>query len=99
MPLTEIDRQFLKDIRGNVRGAWQRLVDRYLSLVVMVVETIAENWSIALRPQRRDELVTLVFASLRQDRFAVLSQFSGNSNLATYVTVVARRLAGKELAQ
>lgn len=45
----------------------------------------------------RDELVSDVFYVLLKDNFAVLRRFRGQSSLATYITVVARRVIVRSL--
>ncbi len=47
----------------------------------------------------RDDLVAEVFLSWIDKDFAVLRRFRGHSSLATYLTVVARRVIIRRLAQ
>jgi RNA polymerase sigma-70 factor (ECF subfamily) len=54
-------------------------------------------WSIRLTPEDRDDLCAEVLLELVQNDFAVLRHFRGTSSLATYLTVVARRIVLKEL--
>jgi RNA polymerase sigma-70 factor (ECF subfamily) len=79
--------------------AWEDFVDRFLGLVIHVVNHSAQSRSIRLSEQDREDLVADVFLAIVQDNFAVLRRFRGESSLATYLTVVARRLVVRELLQ
>ena len=50
-----------------------------------------------LSPQDREDLCAEVFLAIVRDDFAVLRHFRGQSSLATYLTVVARRVVVREL--
>jgi RNA polymerase sigma-70 factor (ECF subfamily) len=67
-------------------------VDRFLGLVVHVVGHSAQSRSIQLTQQDREDLVAEVFLALVQDDLAILRRFRGESSLATYLTVIARRI-------
>ncbi|MBL9123159.1 MAG: sigma-70 family RNA polymerase sigma factor [Planctomycetaceae bacterium] len=77
--------------------AWEDFVDRYLGLVVHVINHTAQARSIRLTPEDRDDLCADVFLAVIQDDFAVLRHFRGLSSLATYLTVVARRIVVRQL--
>jgi RNA polymerase sigma-70 factor (ECF subfamily) len=48
-------------------------------------------------PEDRDDLCSEVFLAVMDDDFAVLRHFRGQSSLATYLTVIARRIVVKTL--
>ena len=50
-----------------------------------------------LSAQDREDLCSEVFLAIVRDDFAVLRHFRGQSSLATYLTVVARRVVVREL--
>lgn len=52
-----------------------------------------------LGPEDVDDLCSEVFVALLNDDFAVLRNFRGQSSLATYLTVVSRRLVVREMAR
>jgi RNA polymerase sigma-70 factor (ECF subfamily) len=68
-----------------------------MGLVVHVVNHTAQARSIRLAPDDRDDLAADVFLSIIKDDFAVLRHFRGLSSLATYLTVVARRVVVRQM--
>jgi len=70
-----------------------------MGLIVHVVCHTAQARSIRLTPEDRDDLCAEVFLAIVRDDFAVLRRFRGKSSLATYLTVVARRIAVKQILQ
>lgn len=72
-------------------------MDRFLGLVVHVINHSAKSRSIRLSSQDQEDLAAEVFLRLVQDDFAILRRFRGECSLATYLTVVARRVVVKEL--
>jgi len=68
-----------------------------MGLVVHVINHSAQCRSIRLTLQDREDLCAEVFLALVRDDFAILRHFRGQSSLATYLTVVARRVVVREL--
>jgi RNA polymerase sigma-70 factor, ECF subfamily len=68
-----------------------------MGLVVHVVNHTAQARSVRLTPEDRDDLCAELFLTLIKDDFAVLRRFRGQSSLATYLTVVARRVVVREI--
>jgi RNA polymerase sigma-70 factor, ECF subfamily len=95
--LSEIDRNLLERCVERKPRAWEDFADRFLGLVVHVVNHTARARSIRLTPADRDDLCAEVFLAIIKNDFAVLRNFRGKSSLATYLTVVARRIVVKEL--
>jgi RNA polymerase sigma-70 factor, ECF subfamily len=95
--LSEIDRNLLERCVERKPRAWEDFADRFLGLVVHVVNHTARARSIRLTPADRDDLCAEVFLTIVRNDFAVLRNFRGKSSLATYLTVVARRIVVKEL--
>ena len=50
-----------------------------------------------MTPADRDDLCAEVFLQIIRDDFAILRHFRGQSSLATYLTVIARRVVVREL--
>lgn len=94
---SDIDRQLLQRCLARQPRAWEDFVDRFIGLIVHVVSHTGHSRSIAIGPQDREDLAAEVFAALLADDFAVLRRFRGQSSLATYLTVVSRRVAVREL--
>jgi len=95
--LSDIDRGLLQRCLERRPGAWEDFVDRFLGLVVHVVRHTAQSRSIRVAAADVDDLVSDVFMAVIDDDFAVLRRFRGEANLATYLTVVARRVVVREL--
>jgi RNA polymerase sigma-70 factor (ECF subfamily) len=95
--LSDIDRHLLSRCLGRKPNAWQDFVDRYMGLVVHVVQHTARARSIRLSPEDRDDLCSEVFLAFIKDNFAVLRHFRGQSSLATYLTVIARRVVVRKM--
>lgn len=90
--LSEIDRSLLQRCLERKSRAWEDFVDRFIGLVVHVVNHTAQARSVRLSPEDRDDLCAEVFLHIIKDDFAILRRFRGQSSLATYLTVVARRI-------
>ncbi len=97
MPLSELDRDLLENCFQKRPFAWESFVDRYLNLVMYVVQQTALRRKVALQPNDETELVNDVFLTILKDDFAVLRRFAGNCSLATYLTVIARRVVVRKL--
>jgi RNA polymerase sigma-70 factor (ECF subfamily) len=77
--------------------AWENFVDRFLGLVLHVVRHTARSRSIRLSTEDEEDLAEEFFLAVVRDDFSVLRRFRGESSLATYLTVVARRVVVREL--
>lgn len=99
MALTEIDRHLLQRCLAEEPGAWKDFVDRFLGLFVHVVQHTAHARSVPVTSNDIDDLCAEVFLTLLANNYAVLRQFRGESSLATYLTVVARRVVVREMAR
>ena len=99
MALTEIDRNLLKRCLAEEPGAWKDFVDRFLGLFIHVVHHTAHVRSARLNQEDVDDLCAEVFVTLLADKYAVLRNFRGMSSLATYLTVIARRVVVCEMTR
>ena len=80
-------------------GAWEGFVDRFAGLFVHVIERSARQRGMPLAPADREDVVAdVVLECLRNDA-AVLRSFAGRSSLATYLAVIARRVAVRRLVR
>jgi RNA polymerase sigma-70 factor (ECF subfamily) len=95
--LSEFDRQLLDRCLTRTAHSWEEFVDRFLGLVVHVINHTAQSRSVRLTGEDRDDLAADVFLAIVKDDFALLRRFRGQSSLATYLTVVARRIVVREL--
>lgn len=99
MALTEIDRTLLKRCLSEEPGAWKDFVDRFIGLFVHVINHTAHARSVPLSADDVEDLCAEVFVTLLSNNYVALRQFRGKSSLATYLTVIARRIAVKEITQ
>lgn len=97
MALSEIDRELLRECLAHEPQAWDRFVDRFLGLVVHVIHHTAQTRSIQLPQPDAEDLASEVFLAILGDDYGILRRFRGESSLATYLTVVARRVVVREL--
>lgn len=65
--------------------------------MIHVVNHSAQGRSLRLSPEDREDLSAQVFLAIVKDDLALLRNFRGDSSLATYLTVVARRVVVSEL--
>lgn len=97
MGLSEIDRNLLQRCLQRKPRAWEDFVDRFMGLVVHVVNHTAQSRSIRLTPEDLDDLCAEIFLAVVHGDFALLRNFRGQSSLATYLAVVARRITVKQM--
>lgn len=95
--LSEIDSQLLEHCLADSPRAWKNFVDRFLGLVVHVAHHTAQCRSLRLTEDLRDDLVCEVFSVIVADKYAVLRRFQRNCSLATYLSVIARRVIVRRL--
>lgn len=99
MALSEIDRSLLDRCLNRKPRAWEDFVDRFMGLVVHVINHTAQCRSINLSAADREDLAAEVFLAIVDNDTAVLRHFRGKSSLATYLTVVARRVIVRKLVE
>ncbi len=99
MALTAVDRVLLQRCLNREPGAWNDFVDRYLGLIYHVVHHTAHLRSVPLQPEDVEDVVAETLTQVVANNYALLRQFQGRSSLATYLTVIARRICVHELAR
>ena len=97
MALSDIDRNLLDRCLANKPRAWEDFVDRFMGLVVHVINHTAQCRSIRLTAADREDLAAEVFLAIVDKDFAVLRHFRRQSSLATYLTVISRRVVVRKL--
>jgi RNA polymerase sigma-70 factor (ECF subfamily) len=95
--LSEIDRNLLARCLDRKPRAWEDFVDRFMGLVVHVIDHSAESRSMRLTSADREDVASEVFLALVADDLAVLRRFRGEASLATYLTVITRRVVVQQL--
>ncbi len=97
LSLSEVDRQLLQRCLDEAPRAWEDFVDRFLGLVTHVANHVALTRGESIDAATRDDLVADVFLAIVADDFAVLHRFRRNCSLATYLTVISRRVIVRRL--
>lgn len=97
--LSDVDRHLLQRCLDREPRAWQNFVDRFVGLVVHVVHRTAVGRGVSIDEATRDDFVAEVFLVLVRHDFAVLRRFRRQCSLATYLTVIARRVVVRRLQQ
>ena len=97
MALSEIDRNLLERCLQQKPRAWEDFVDRFMGLMIHVVNHTAQSRGVQLSPEDRDDLCASVFLVMVDNDLAVMRNFRRQCSLATYLTVVARRIVVREL--
>lgn len=99
MALTNVDRDLLKRCLSHKSGAWNDFVDRFLGLIYHVINHTAQLRSTPLQPEDVEDLASEILLQIVSRDYEVLRQFREKCSLATYLTVVARRICVHELAR
>ena len=99
MALTDIDKNLLKRCLAEEPGAWKDFVDRFIGLFTHVIHHTAHARSIRVTDSDIDDLLSEVFLVLLANDYRVLRNFRGQSSLATYLTVVSRRVIVKKMVE
>jgi len=97
--LTPRDRELLKRCLHHEPGAWNDFVDRFLGLVYHVIQHTADARSYPLSPEDTEDLAAQVLLEIVEKDYAVIRHFRGDSSLASYLTVIARRTCVNEMAR
>lgn len=99
MALSTIDRELLDRLLAGEPDAWPLFVDRFLGLVSHTVGHAADCRGVLLSSADREDLIADVFVTLLERDMTALRRFQRRSSLATYLAVIARRVAVRRLMQ
>ena len=97
MPLTDLDRKLLSELLAGHSSAWRLFVDRFTGLVVQVIQQTAHAHSLKLSDHDVEDLCADAYAELLSRDMASLRNFRGRCSLATYLTVIVRRIVVRQL--
>jgi RNA polymerase sigma-70 factor (ECF subfamily) len=98
-PFTAVDRDLLRRCLNREPGSWNDFVDRFLSLIYHTIGYTAHLRSARLVPEDVEDIAAEVLLRIVADNFKVLREFRKESSLATYLTVIARRICVHELGR
>ena len=99
MTLSDTDRILLERCLDRAPLAWEDFVDRFLPLVLQVVQHTSFHRGLRLDNSQQEDLVADVFVALIHDDFHVLRRFRKECSFATYLTVIARRVVARRVAR
>lgn len=99
MALSTLDRELLDRLLAGHPDAWPAFVDRFLGLVTYTINHTADCRGVHLSAADREDLVADVFVALLDRNMTTLKRFQRRSSLATYLSVIARRVAVRRLMQ
>lgn len=97
--LSDVDRSLLQRCLDQEPNAWRDFADRFIGLVVHVVQRTAADRGSRIDESTCEDLVSEVFLVVLRRDAAVLRQFRRQCSLATYLTVVARRVVVRRLIE
>ena len=97
MPLSDLDRKLVDRCLKKEPGAWNDLVDRYVGLIYHVIQHVAHSRSQVVGPADVEDIAAEILLKFVDDDYAILRRYRGISSLPTYLTVIARRIAMKEM--
>jgi RNA polymerase sigma-70 factor (ECF subfamily) len=96
-PFTPVDRELLRRCLNRDPGSWNDFVDRFLSLIYHVIGYTAHLRSVRLGPEDTEDIAAEILLKIVANDFRVLREFRGEASLATYLTVVSRRICIEQL--
>ncbi len=93
----EDDSRLIQECLRRTPGSWEAFVERFAGLFLHVVRHSAQSRSAILQPADIEDLQADIFVAILEDNFAVLKRFRGESSLATFLAVIARRIAVRQI--
>jgi RNA polymerase sigma-70 factor (ECF subfamily) len=94
---TAADQVLLDRCLRHEAGAWKAFVDQFLGLIFHTVKRTSQLVGMPLRASDVEDVAAEVMLQIVRNDFAVLRRFRRQSSLATYLTVIARRVCLHEL--
>ncbi|MCE9533395.1 MAG: RNA polymerase sigma factor [Planctomycetes bacterium] len=99
MALTAIDRSILQHCLQHEAGSWNDFVDRFLGLIYHVIHYTAHLRSFPVTPELVEDIAQEILSRIVANDYGLLRSFRGRSSLATYLTVLSRRICVQELTK
>jgi len=92
LSMNELDHTLLlRCVEEQPRG-WEDFVDRFMGLVVHVIDHTGQIRDTNINDEQRDRLCEDVFRILYHDSFRILREYDGQCSLTTYLTIIVRRI-------
>jgi len=92
MALTQIDRDLINRCVERQPGAWRDFVKRFMGLFMHVINHTIHAHSVRAQPDEVEDLCSEIFLEILANDMQVLRKFRGKSSLASYLTIIARRV-------
>lgn len=99
MTLIDVDRELLQSCVQGKYQAWESFVDRFAGTVLQVIDHVSAAHSQAISENEREKLCLMMFAKLRENRFALLKSYRGKSTFASFLVVHCRRFLLEYVSQ
>jgi RNA polymerase sigma-70 factor (ECF subfamily) len=96
---SDADRPLLEACLAGRPGAWEAFVTRFSGLFAHVAARTAGRRQLRLSAADAEDVVAEILLECLRNETAVLRSFAGRSSLATYLTVIARRVAVRRLVR
>lgn len=93
------DRLLVDSCLAGMPGGWESFVRRFSGLFAYVATRAASQRGTTLPAGDRDDLVAEILLECLRNDAAVLRSFAGRSSLPTFLTVIARRVAVRQLVR
>ena len=90
--MNELDQAVLSRCLGGQPRGWEDFVDRFMGLVVHVIDHTVQVRDLNIDNGQRDRFCEDVFTILHHDSFRLLREFDGQCSLTTYMTIITRRV-------
>ena len=98
-PTDPDDRRLVEACLAGTPGAWAELLNRFGPLLAHVAGRTAARRHTPLSAADRDDAVAEIVAECLRDDAGVLRKFAGRSSLATYLSVIARRVTVRRIVR
>lgn len=89
--------QLVEACLASAPGAWDEFVGRFAGLLGHVVDRTSAHHGAPLSGGERDDIIAEILFELLRNDAAALRGYAGRASLATYLTVIARRVAVRSL--
>lgn len=93
------DRILLEACVAGRPGAWDAFVERFAGLFAFVADRTARQRGLSVTAADRDDVVAEILLACVRNDAAVVRAFRGRASLASYLTVIARRVTVRWLMQ
>jgi len=95
--VNHVDNTLLERCLARQHRAWEDFVDRFLGLVLHVIDHTVCKREIRIQAEDRNALCERVFAAMAHDQFRLLREYKAHSSLTTYLSVIVRRIVVRSL--